>query len=89
MFIMTALFTALFLGGMTTGMLWLDVIIALVFCTVVTAREHDPCCTPSPPGFRVEQVFKFFWTVVSGLALVSLHPRVVRVRRRKDVQENS
>ena len=71
MFIMTALFTALFLGGVTTGMLWLDVIVALVFCTVVTVVSMT-LTHAVMARFRVEQLFKFFWTVVSGLALVSL-----------------
>jgi NADH-quinone oxidoreductase subunit H len=71
MFIMTALFTALFLGGVTTGMLWLDVIIALVFCTIVTVVSMT-LTHAVMARFRVEQLFKFFWTVVSGLALVSL-----------------
>ena len=71
MFVMTALFCALFLGGITTGMLWLDVIITLVFCTVVTLV----CMTllhAITARFRVEQLFKFFWTFVSGCALLSL-----------------
>ncbi len=71
MFVMTALFCALFLGGVTTGMVWLDVVLTLVFCTVVTLV----CMTllhAVSARFRVEQLFKFFWTVVSGFALVSL-----------------
>lgn len=36
MFVMTALFTALFLGGVTTGMVWLDVLIVLAICTLLT-----------------------------------------------------
>ena len=71
MFVMTALFCALFLGGITTGMLWLDVILTLVFCTVITLV----CMTllhAITARFRVEQLFKFFWTFVSGCALVSL-----------------
>lgn len=71
MFVMTALFTALFLGGITTGMLWLDVIIALAFCTVLTILSmsllHAICAR-----LKIEQVFKFYWTAVAGLALVSL-----------------
>ena len=62
---MTALFTALFLGGISTGMLWLDVVIAIVICTVVTLL----CMTLL---HAVTARLKFFWTVVSGLALVSL-----------------
>lgn len=71
MFVMTALFCALFLGGITTGMLWLDVIITLAFSTVVTLV----CMTllhAITARFRVEQLFKFFWTFVSGCALLSL-----------------
>lgn len=71
MFVMTALFTALFLGGISTGMLWLDVVIAIVICAVVTLL----CMTllhAVTARLKVEQMFKFFWTVVSGLALVSL-----------------
>lgn len=71
MFVMTALFTAMFLGGITTGMLWLDVLIVLAICAVVTLI----CMTLAhaiTARLKVEQVFKFFWTVVAGLALVSL-----------------
>lgn len=71
MFVMTALFCALFLGGITTGMLWLDVIITLAFCTVVTLVCMS-LLHAITARFRVEQLFKFFWTVVSGLALISL-----------------
>ncbi len=71
MFIMTALFCALFLGGISTGYIWLDVIIVLAICTAVTVV----CMTllhAITARLRVEQVFRFFWTVVAGLALVSL-----------------
>ncbi len=71
MFVMTAFFCAMFLGGVTTGMLWLDIVLTLVFCTVVTLV----CMTllhAISARFRVEQLFKFFWTVVAGLALASL-----------------
>ena len=49
----------------------LDVVIAIVICTVVTLL----CMTllhAVTARLKVEQMFKFFWTVVSGLALVSL-----------------
>ena len=71
MFVMTAFFCAMFLGGITTGMLWLDVVLTLVFCTVVTLVCMSLLHAISA-RFRVEQLFKFFWTVVSGFALVSL-----------------
>ena len=71
MFVMTALFCALFLGGITTGMLWLDIVLTLVFCSAVTFVCMSLLHAVSA-RLRVEQLFKFFWTVVSGLALVSL-----------------
>lgn len=70
MYVMTALFCALFLGGLSTGIVILDIIIVLVLCTVVTSVTmtvpHAVCAR-----FKVEQVFKFYWTVVAGLAAVS------------------
>lgn len=71
MFVMTALFTALFLGGITTGMVWLDVIIVLAICTLLTIVCMS-LAHAITARLKVEQVFKFYWTVVSGLALVSL-----------------
>lgn len=76
MYIMTALFCAMFLGGISTGIAgyWgiiLDVVIFLVLCGVVSflcmTIPHAICAR-----LRVEQVFKFYWTVVAGLAAVSL-----------------
>lgn len=70
-YLMTALFCALFLGGLSTGVLVLDILIAAVLCLVVTfvtmSVPHAVCAR-----FKVEQVFKFYWTVVAGLAAVSL-----------------
>ena len=70
MYIMTALFCTLFLGGLSTGIVILDIIIVLVLCTVVTfvtmTVPHAVCAR-----FKVEQVFKFYWTVVAGLAAIS------------------
>lgn len=70
MYIMTALFCALFLGGLSTGLVVVDVILVILLCTVVTfvtmTVPHAVCAR-----FKVEQVFKFYWTVVAGLAAVS------------------
>jgi len=70
MYIMTALFCALFLGGLSTGIVIVDIIIVLALCTVVTfvtmTVPHAVCAR-----FKVEQVFKFYWTVVAGLAAIS------------------
>lgn len=76
MYIMTALFCALFLGGITVGLagtagVVVDVIIFLILCGVVSfismTLPHAVCAR-----LRVEQVFKFYWTVVAGLAALSL-----------------
>ena len=71
MFIMTALFCVLFLGGITTGIAVVDVILFVLFCLILTfltmSLPHGACAR-----FKVEQVFKFYWTVVTGLAALSL-----------------
>ncbi len=70
MYVMTALFCALFLGGLSTGIVILDIILVIVLCTVVTfvtmTVPHAVCAR-----LKVEQVFKFYWTVVAGLAALS------------------
>ena len=71
MFIMTSLFTCLFLGGIDTGFVVVNAIILLAidagltilcmtFIHAITAR------------LKIEHLFKFYWTIVSALALVSL-----------------
>ena len=71
MFVMTSLFTCLFFGGIDTGIVPLNALIlfaidagltvlCMTFIHAVTAR------------LKIEHLFKFFWTIVSGLALVSL-----------------
>ena len=76
MYIMTALFCDMFLGGITVGLagtvgVVVDVLIFLVLCGVVSficmTLPHAVCAR-----LRVEQVFKFYWTVVAGLAALSL-----------------
>jgi len=71
MFIMTALFTALFLGGIDTGIVALNALIVVAISAVVTII----CMTlihAITARLKVEKVFKFYWTIVSGLALISL-----------------
>lgn len=71
LFVLTALFCALFLGGITSGIAPVDVLIVFALCAVVmivcVTLLHGICAR-----LRVEQVFKFYWTLVTGLALVSL-----------------
>lgn len=70
MYVMSGLYCALFLN-VQTGRWALDAVIYLALCTAVTF-----VCMTLPHAvtarFRVEQVFRFYWTVVTGLALVSL-----------------
>jgi len=70
MYVMTALFCALFLGGLSTGIVVVDILIVIALCIVVTfvtmSVPHAVCAR-----FKVEQVFKFYWTVVAGLAALS------------------
>ncbi len=71
MYIMSALFTALFLGGAGTGSLALDSVIFVLECMAVVfvsmTLPHAVCAR-----FKVEQLFKFYWTSVTLLALTSL-----------------
>ena len=71
MYIMTALFYVHFLGGISTGIVAADVAIFILICVLLTfitmSLPHAACAR-----FKVEQVFRFYWTIVAGLALVSL-----------------
>jgi len=71
MFIMTALFTSLFLGGFSTGIFALDVLIFFVICVAITVISIT-LLRAVTARLKVEQVFKFYWSVVSGLAVLSL-----------------
>ena len=69
--IMTTFFTALFVGGVSTGILMLDILIQFIICAVVmiVCMSFLKAITAR---LKVEQVFKFYWIVVTGLALISL-----------------
>ena len=71
MFVMTALFTNLFLGGINTGIVILNVLIEVAICAGLTVI----CMTlihAVTARLKIEHLFKFYWIIVSGLALVSL-----------------
>lgn len=68
---MTSLFVALFLGGLGTGIAVLDGVIHVALCAVVTVVTIS-FVHAITARLRIEQIFKFYWTVVSGLALISL-----------------
>lgn len=70
MIIMTGLFTSLFFGGIRTGFVVTDVILFVVICIAVMLV----CITTThavTARLKIEHLFKFYWTVVAGLALVS------------------
>ena len=71
MFVMTALFTVLFLGGISTGHIALDALVLVGICAVLTVitmtLAHAICAR-----LKIEHLFKFYWTVVAGLATISL-----------------
>jgi len=71
MFVMTALFTALFFGGIDTGIVALNALILVAICVVLTIL----CMTTVhavTARLKVEHLFKFYWTTVAGLAAASL-----------------
>ena len=67
----SGLFCALFLGGKGTGIVAADAAIFYLECFVVTFFSTT-LIRAITARLKVEQVFKFFWTVVAGLAAVSL-----------------
>ena len=66
MFIMTSLFTVLFLGGIDTGFVWLNAIIlvAIDICLTVLCMTFIHAVTAR---LKIEHLFKFYWTVVAAL----------------------
>ena len=84
---MTTLFVALFLGGVGGGVmsllaglspvlagslgLVLEILILFVICVLLVAL----CCSLThavTARLRIEQLFKYYWTVVTGLAAISV-----------------
>ncbi len=82
---MTTLFVALFLGGLGGGIeralmttaaggalaFLIEIVLVFVLCAVLVAV----CCSlvhAVTARLRIEQIFKYYWTVVTGLALISL-----------------
>jgi NADH-quinone oxidoreductase subunit H len=71
MLTLTSMFVALFLGGLGTGIVILDAIILVAVCIVLTALCISLVHAVTA-RLKIEQIFKYYWTVVSGLALISL-----------------
>ncbi len=68
---MTSLFVALFFGGVGTGITAVDGVIVFALCVAATALFISFVHAVTA-RLKIEQVFKYYWTVVSGLALISL-----------------
>ena len=71
MLTMTSLFKALFLGGIGTGIIAVDALILFGICIVITVCVIA-LINAVTARLKTEQLFKYYWTVVSGLAAVSL-----------------
>ena len=88
MLTMTSIFVALFFGGIGTGVenlvglalsgsaaavvsFILNLLIMFLLCVVITIVSIS-FVHAITARLKIEQVFKFYWTVVSGLALISL-----------------
>ena len=68
---LTSLFVALFLGGLGTGIMALDALLLFVLCAVITAVAIS-FVHAFTARLKIKQIFKYYWTVVSLLALISL-----------------
>ena len=71
MLTLTSLFVALFLGNVGTGITAVDGIVVFILCVIITAVSIS-FVHAITARLKIEQIFKYYWTVVSGLALVSL-----------------
>ncbi len=71
MLTLTSLFVALFLGGLGTGIVALDALLMFLLCAAITAVSISFVHAVTA-RLKIEQVFKYYWTVVTLLAAVSL-----------------
>ena len=71
MLTLTSLFVALFLGGVGVGIPVVDALIVFALCVVITIISISFVHAVTA-RLKIEQIFKYYWTVVSGLALISL-----------------
>jgi len=71
MLTLTSMFVALFLGGIGTGIVVLDALIVFALCVVITAVSISLVHAVTA-RLKIEQIFKYYWTVVTALALISL-----------------
>ena len=70
-FTIISLFISLFLGGIGTGIVAVDALIVFAISIVITILAISLIHAVTA-RLKIEQLFKYYWTVVSGLAAVSL-----------------
>lgn len=68
---MSSLFCALFLGGVGVGIPAADALVLFVLCAVIIAVTVS-FVRAVTARLKTEQVFKYYWTAVTGLALIGL-----------------
>ena len=71
MYTMASIFVALFLGGIGTGNLALNIIINFALCLAVIIVSST-VLNAITARLKINQTFKYYWTAVSGLAFISL-----------------
>ena len=70
MLTMTSLFVALFLGGLGVGNIVFDALIMIALCIVIIIVDVA-LINAVTARLKTEQLFKYYWTIVSGLAAIS------------------
>ena len=71
MLTMTSLFVALFLGGIGIGNIVVDALIMVALCIVIIIVDVA-LINAITARLKTEQLFKYYWTTVAGLAAISL-----------------
>ena len=68
---LTSLFTAMFLGGLGTGVVLVDGLIVFAVCLLIAVCVVA-LINAITARLKIEQLFKYYWTVVASLAAISL-----------------
>ena len=68
---LTSLFAALFLGGLGTGVVLVDALIVFAVCLLIAVCVVA-LINAITARLKIEQLFKYYWTVVASLAAISL-----------------
>ena len=68
---LTSLFAALFVGGLGTGVVLVDALIVFAICLLIAVCVVA-LINAITARLKIEQLFKYYWTVVASLAAISL-----------------